>query len=117
MSVFLANLYPMLLDKRPIDLDALGWFFEIKFDGYRLLAESGHGYCRLKTRAGANASLWFPEIINSLASVPGGPYIVDGEVCVLDDLGRSNFDRLQTRARDGLNNCHPVDTLAEQHRI
>lgn len=29
----------------------------------------------------------------------GGPHVVDGEVCVLDDLGRSDFNRLQDRAR------------------
>jgi bifunctional non-homologous end joining protein LigD len=28
----------------------------------------------------------------------GGPYITDGEVAVLDDIGRSDFNRLQDRA-------------------
>lgn len=32
------------------------------------------------------------------ATLPGGPHILDGEVCVLDDLGRSDFNRLQDRA-------------------
>jgi bifunctional non-homologous end joining protein LigD len=31
--------------------------------------------------------------------VKGGQYIVDGEMCVLDELGRSDFDKLQDRAR------------------
>lgn len=28
----------MLLEERPFDLAAPGWIFEIKFDGYRLMA-------------------------------------------------------------------------------
>jgi bifunctional non-homologous end joining protein LigD len=90
---------PMLLNERPIDLDASGWLFELKFDGYRLMARFGSGACTLKTRNGANATQWFPEIADELAEVPGGPYVTDGEVCVMDDLGRSDFNRLQVRAK------------------
>jgi bifunctional non-homologous end joining protein LigD len=95
----LQDLKPMLLDERPLDLSAPGWIYEIKFDGYRLMAEFGNGTCKLQTRNGADATRWFPEVTRSLASVKGGPYLTDGEVCVLDDLGRSDFDRLQDRAR------------------
>ena len=94
-----AQLKPMLLDERPLDLDEPGWIYELKYDGYRLLAEFGAGQARLKTRNGADATRWFPEVTESLAAIPGGPYITDGEVCVLDELGRSDFDALQDRAR------------------
>jgi len=89
----------MLLDERLLDLDETGWIYELKYDGYRMLAEFGGGTCRLKTRNGADASKWFPEVCQSLAAIPGGPYITDGEVCVLDEYGRSDFDALQDRAR------------------
>lgn len=82
-----------------IDYEAPGWLFEIKYDGYRLLAEFGNLACKLKSRNGANATSWFPELYEGLSKVPGGPYIVDGEVCVLDDLGRSDFDKLHARAK------------------
>jgi len=59
----------------------------------------GSGICELRSRNGANATEWFPELRKSLAAVKGGPYIVDGEVCVLDVVGRSDFDALQERAR------------------
>ncbi|MDM0108860.1 RNA ligase family protein [Variovorax sp. J22R24] len=88
---------PMLFIERPLPFDAPGWVWEIKLDGWRMTAMFGDGHCRLRTRNGANATAWFPEVASSLARVPGGPYIVDGEVCVFDDLGRSNFDRLQKR--------------------
>jgi bifunctional non-homologous end joining protein LigD len=45
-----------------------------------------------------------------LAKLRGGPHILDGEVSVLDDLGRSDFNRLQDRVRrrKGLEGCDPV---------
>ncbi|MDM0108820.1 hypothetical protein QTH97_28025 [Variovorax sp. J22R24] len=95
----LDDLAPMLLDERPFTFGEPGWIYEIKLDGYRLLAEFGNGECILKTRNGANATEWFPEIARSLSRFKGGPYVVDGEVCVFDDRGRSDFDRLQDRAR------------------
>ena len=109
----LKNYKPMLLEERPFDLDAPGWAYEIKFDGYRLLAEFGQGRCELMTRNRTTATAWFPEITRPLSlatSFPGGPYVVDGEVCVLDEMGRSNFDRLHTRAkrRSWYGGCDPV---------
>jgi len=95
----LSGLSPMLLDERPLDLEHPDWIYEIKLDGYRLLAEFGDGVCHLKTRNGSDATTWFPEVVEGLAEVAGGPYVTDGEVCVLDEFGRSNFDRLQDRAR------------------
>jgi bifunctional non-homologous end joining protein LigD len=93
------GLAPMLLIERPLNLSEPGWVYELKFDGYRLLAEFGDGSVKLRTRNGADATRWFPEVADSLASVRGGPHITDGEICVLDDLGRSDFDRLHDRAR------------------
>ncbi|NDZ11458.1 hypothetical protein C7T35_23955 [Variovorax sp. WS11] len=89
----------MLLDERPLNLEEPGWIYELKYDGYRMMAKFGTGACELRTRNGADATNWFPEVARSLAAVPGGPYVTDGEVCVLDELGRSDFDRLQDRAR------------------
>lgn len=90
---------PMLLDERPLNLAEPGWIYEIKMDGYRVTALFGDGMAKLRTRNGADCSLWFPEVTESLAEVSGGPYVVDGEMCVFDDFGRSDFARLQDRAR------------------
>lgn len=94
-----ATLSPMLLDERPLNLEEPGWLYELKYDGYRMLAKFGQGDCQLKTRNGADASKWFPEVCQGLGAIRGGPYIADGEVCVLDEYGRSDFDALQDRAR------------------
>jgi bifunctional non-homologous end joining protein LigD len=105
-------LRPMLLDKRkhpPFDSEE--WAFEVKYDGWRMLAQFGDGEpAKLRTRQGLDASKSFPEVVRALRSYGNGPHVVDGEVCVLDDLGRSNFERLQARARRKcwFEGCDPV---------
>jgi bifunctional non-homologous end joining protein LigD len=81
--------------RRPFTAD--GWTFELKYDGWRCLAEVNAGKVRLQSRRGNDASRWWPEVAQSFSTL-GGHHIFDGEVCVLDDLGRSDFDRLQKRS-------------------
>jgi bifunctional non-homologous end joining protein LigD len=96
----LEDFKPMLVAERPLRRAAPpGWIYELKYHGYRLTAAFGEGVVQLRTRNGANATKWFPEIADSLAEVKGGLCITDGEVCVLDEYGRSNFEALQERAR------------------
>lgn len=95
----LALAKPMLLVEHGLDLDATsGWIYEIKQDGFRIMALVHDGKVLLKTKSGADASRWFPEITDALATIPGGPHLLDGEAVVLDDIGRSDFDRLLARA-------------------
>jgi bifunctional non-homologous end joining protein LigD len=74
------------------------WLYEIKFDGYRCLARVDAGQMQLRTKGGHDCTAWFPEVAHALAALPGGPHVIDGEVACLDDLGRSDFNRLQARA-------------------
>jgi bifunctional non-homologous end joining protein LigD len=85
--------------KRPPPFDQPGWIYELKFDGYRMLAGVQDGAVQLASRQGTDCTAWFPEVAQGLGKLAGGPHILDGEVCVLDDLGRSDFNRLQDRAR------------------
>jgi len=78
--------------------DSQDWTYELKYDGYRLLASADPSGCYLKTRNGANATTWFPEIVRGLSELTSPVCVFDGEVCVLDDLGRSDFNRLHDRA-------------------
>jgi bifunctional non-homologous end joining protein LigD len=106
-----ATLRPMLLDKRKhAAFSSPDWSYEIKYDGWRMLAEFGAGRVELRTRNGLDASPWFPEVCAALSEYKRGPHIIDGEVCVLDDLGRSDFVRLQTRAmrKCWYPGCEPV---------
>ncbi|QYY33746.1 hypothetical protein K2O51_31510 (plasmid) [Cupriavidus pinatubonensis] len=72
------------------------WHFELKYDGYRMLVATAP--FALKTRGGTDATTWFPELGVALAHLPPGAHILDGEVAVLDELGRADFNRLHKRA-------------------
>lgn len=87
----------MLLSEAPQPFSRVGWGFEIKYDGWRCLAEVRKGVVRLQSRGGADATTWWPEIVLALATLPGH-HVLDGEVCVLDEYGRSDFNRLQARS-------------------
>jgi len=71
------------------------WIFELKYDGYRLLA-SKEG---LFYRSGREATRLFPEIARAVRALPYDSLLLDGEVCALDPRGHPEFQRLQQRAR------------------
>jgi bifunctional non-homologous end joining protein LigD len=95
----IGEIRPMLAtDARRRPFTSPAWLFEIKFDGYRMLAGVDHGQIELRYKRGTDATKWFPEICQALAQLPGGPHVLDGEACVLDDLGRSDFEAFRARA-------------------
>jgi bifunctional non-homologous end joining protein LigD len=75
------------------------WIYEIKYDGYRCMARIDNGGVELRTKNGADCTSWYPEVAQLLGSVPGGPHVIDGEATILDEIGRSDFERLHARAR------------------
>lgn len=68
---------PMLLEERPFAF-AAGWLYEIKFDGCRLMAMIDGGRVELRTRGAANATAWFPEVVDGLAGLKGRPFVFAG---------------------------------------
>jgi bifunctional non-homologous end joining protein LigD len=76
-----------------------GWVFELKLDGYRLLASKSRGEALLLTRNGNDYTAVFPEIANAVQKLPLDECILDGEVVVLDASGKPSFSRLQRRGR------------------
>ena len=76
-----------------------GWLFELKLDGYRLIASKSRGEALLLTRNGNDYTTVFPEIAKAVKALPCDDCIIDGEVVVLDDKGLPSFSRLQKRGR------------------
>lgn len=78
----LADLRPMLADDRKHrPYSDTEWVFEIKVDGYRMLAEFGAGDVHLRTRQAIDCTTWFPEICRALRAYEGGPYIATARTC------------------------------------
>ncbi|MEJ2504596.1 MAG: non-homologous end-joining DNA ligase, partial [Gemmatimonadota bacterium] len=90
---------PMLAETRKKAFDRDGWVFELKYDGYRIIAGVENGEARLWTRNGNEITASFPEIVETLGALPFDDFVVDGEVVVHDDRGIPSFQRLQKRAR------------------
>jgi len=76
-----------------------GWVFELKYDGYRLLAERTGREAYLRSRAGHDMTVTFPEIARAVRGLPYEGLVLDGEVVVPDAEGRPSFGRLQGRGR------------------
>jgi bifunctional non-homologous end joining protein LigD len=89
----------MLAETRERPFTDARWLFELKLDGYRLLAERNGGTARLISRNGNDLSATFPEITRALASLPVGRLLLDGEVVALDEAGRPSFQKLQQRGK------------------
>lgn len=93
------TLEPMLAETREGPFSRDGWVFEIKYDGYRLLAVGGNEPPRLLTRNGNDLAAGFPELTRALRGLPYAGVVLDGEVVVHDASGLPSFQRLQKRAR------------------
>ena len=73
-----------------------GWSFEVKFDGYRALAYVRGSEARLVSRNGNDLTARFENVARALATAIKTPdCVLDGEVCALDEEGRSSFSAMQ----------------------
>jgi bifunctional non-homologous end joining protein LigD len=75
------------------------WLFELKYDGFRVLAAREGGAARLVYRRGSDATATYPDLARAITALPFGDLVLDGEVVVLDEEGRPSFQRLQRRAQ------------------
>jgi len=92
-----AALRPMKPETAERPFNRAGWVFELKYDGFRMLAAGGAGESRLFYKSGHDATRIFPELGAAVAGLPFQGLILDGEAVVLDGEGRPDFQRLQKR--------------------
>ena len=72
------------------------WTFEVKFDGYRALAYLRGSEAQLVSRNGNDLTERFQNVARALSSAIKTPdCVLDGEVCALDEQGRSSFSAMQ----------------------
>jgi len=72
------------------------WLYELKYDGYRILAYIEDNSVRLITRNGYDYTTRFPDVASSLMDWAGGRAIIlDGEMAITDAAGKTDFQALQ----------------------
>ncbi len=75
------------------------WTFEPKWDGYRAIVRVSGGEATLTSRNGNDLTERFRVVARAAAlAVRSSDAVLDGEVCALDDDGRSRFSLLQEGA-------------------
>jgi bifunctional non-homologous end joining protein LigD len=73
---------------------------EIKWDGYRAISEIEKSSVRLYSRKLKSLDTYFPQLLETLSRL-NIEAVIDGEVVVLDEEGRSHFELLRHRQRRG----------------
>jgi bifunctional non-homologous end joining protein LigD len=71
------------------------WIYEIKFDGYRLLARIANGTARLFTRHGNDWTAKLEPLARAVETLKLESAWLDGEIAMLDEAGNPNFNALQ----------------------
>ena len=77
------------------------WLYEVKHDGYRMLARFGPDGVQLFTRSGNDWTSKLPHLVGSLEKVKLRAAWLDGEIVVPAPDGRSSFQALQNAFEAG----------------
>lgn len=72
-----------------------GWVYEIKYDGYRLLARIDGRSVRLFTRNGNDWTGKLPKLAKAVAALELPSGWIDGEIVVMNERGVPDFGALQ----------------------
>ena len=80
------------------------WLYEVKFDGFRVLAVKNGKQVELWSRNEKPLNERFPEVVKAVSKLAVKSCILDGEVCALNTEGRSSFQLLQNQGETN----HPV---------
>lgn len=80
--------------------DRPGWIFEIKWDGYRAIAEICKKEVSLYSRNHKSLNERFSPIVEALGAL-SQTAVLDGEIVAFDDEGRAQFQLLQNYQRTG----------------
>ena len=78
-------------------VDRKGWLYELKLDGFRIIADKRGEDAALFFRKQGSANAAYPEVVRAVRALAPEHVVLDGEVVAFDDNGRPSFQRLQGR--------------------
>ena len=100
MSSFIEPMKALLTD-RPA-FDSPDWIFEIKWDGYRAIAEISLQGNKLYSRNGLTFDKAYAKVFEALKGIKTEA-VLDGEIVVFDEFGKPNFKGFRTiRTKAGI---------------
>jgi len=95
---------PMLAKETDKPFTNKDWIFEMKYDGYRAIAEINKSNVILYSRNGNTFNASYPIVVNELKKLNVNA-ILDGEIIIVDKNGKSDFQLLQNYTS---NDNHPM---------
>jgi DNA ligase D-like protein (predicted ligase) len=78
-----------------------GWSYEVKWDGYRTLAQKTGANVRLISRNLKNVTRQYPGVAAAIVKIRAESALLDGEIVALDRNGHPSFQYLHHRASAG----------------
>jgi bifunctional non-homologous end joining protein LigD len=96
------HLQPMLATKINEPFNNADWIFEIKWDGYRCIASTIKNKIQLRSRGSISFNTTYPPIYEAMKEWNVN-VIVDGEIIVVNEEGKADFEGLQKwqQSREG----------------
>ena len=96
---FTKYIKPMLARLHDKPFNDPDWIYEIKWDGYRAIAETGKKEVRLYSRNGLSFKNDYPTVFAELKKIEKDA-VLDGEIVALDKNGKPHFQLLQQYLQD-----------------
>lgn len=90
---------PMTASLQREPFDNKDWYFEIKWDGYRIIARKQKNKIELISRNRNRFTGNFPSIAEALRNFDHD-FIIDGEIVVVDENGKTSFQMLQNYLKE-----------------
>jgi len=84
----------MLAKEKDEAFEDKAWLFEIKWDGYRAVADISGNDIQLYSRNGNSFAGNYPALVDALKKIKS-KVILDGEIVVLNENGQPDFQKLQ----------------------
>lgn len=87
------------------------WIHEVKYDGYRGRIVRDGKDVKLLSKSGLDWAWRFPWIAETALKIKQSQFIIDGEICVLDVEGISDFDALHSNKHNDEAQLYAFDVV------
>jgi bifunctional non-homologous end joining protein LigD len=98
-AIAAGSVEPMLCQTADAAFSSGDWLYELKYDGFRMMAHGGAGEAKLRYRSGLDPTERYPEITSAVRALPIGNLLLDGEIVMLDGEGKPDFHKLSFRGQ------------------
>jgi ATP-dependent DNA ligase len=88
------------------------WIHEVKYDGYRGRVIREGNVVQVRSKAGLDWTWRFPWIVEAASKIRMSRFVIDGEICVLDIQGISDFTALHSGRNNDAAQLYAFDLIA-----